>query len=93
MEARFSGKDFGERTVNQKIDCQLFYGRLIFLHDFEDGAVKIILHNFHQLFIAELLDCGKTLCKNFAVASVGAEDPVVCIEQIRLTNGGRLLTD
>ena len=39
------------------------------------------------------LDCGKPFGKDFAVASVRAEDPVVGVEQISLTNCGRLLTD
>ena len=93
MEACFSCKNFSEGTIDQEVDRKLFHCGLIFLYDFENAAAEIIFHDFHELFITEFLDCRKTFCQNFTMASVRSENPVICIEQICLTDGGSFLSD
>ena len=96
VEARGAREDLRKCAVEKEVDRKILHVALLILTSLDRAkrhAVKEFLHYVVKLSVVELLDRGKTLCENFAVAAVGAEREIVDIEAVRLTDRGRLLTD
>ncbi len=94
VQSRLAAEDFREGPVDQVIDRQIVGRAFRVLLDHPQAvAAKVAAHHLHQRGVIELLDGGKTLGQNLAVAAVAAVDVVVHVEQERLADGGRLLAD
>ena len=96
VEACSSCKNFGKRTVEKEVDCEILHVALDFLSAFDNGKNGAVEEGFHyvvKLGIVEFLYRGKSLCDDFAVASVRAEGEVAVVKAVSLTDGGRLLTE
>ena len=95
VETIFTGKQLSQSSVYQEFDCQLFYISLCFagcLDGLERLASKEILHDVEKLLVLQLLDTGKTLRQNLAVASVASEGEILLAKQISLAYGSSLLS-
>ena len=64
---------------------------LAVVHGLQDVAAEELLHDFKERVARELFNCRKALGKDFAVASVGAEDRIVLVQVERHAHRGRLL--
>ena len=94
VEPVLTGEDLRQRAVDQEADGQLLdiLGGAQLLHGPEGAAAQEVLHDLHQLLIAQLLDAAQALGQNFAVAAVAAEGVVAPVQQVGLSHGGGLLS-
>ena len=96
VEAGLTGKDLGQSAVEQEVDRQLLYiaaGVHVLFDNVQNGTAEKFLHNVVKLFVIELLDRGKSLRQDLAVAAVRTEGEVVDIQAVRLADSGGLLTE
>ena len=96
VEAGGTCKDFSECAVEEEVLCQILdvAGLCLLAFDYlEDRTAEKFLHDVVQLCVFQLVDGGKTLRENFAVASVRTEREVVDIQAVCLTDGRGFLTD
>ena len=94
VEPIFTGEDLRQRAVDQEADGQLLdiLGGAQLLHGPEGAAPQEVLHDLHQLLIAQLLNAAQALGQNFAVAAVAAEGVIAPVQQVGLSHGGGLLS-
>ena len=96
VEAGGSCEYLCECAVEEEVDRELLdvAGNLFLaLNYLENASAEEFLHDVVKLFIGELVDGGKSLCKDLAVAAVRTEGKVVDVEAVGFTYCRCFLTE
>ena len=95
MESVLTGKQFCQCSVYNELNSKFFHITLCLadsLNGFQGLSVKEVLHIIQKFFVIQLLNTGKTLCKNLAMTSMASESEILFAQQISLTNRCCFLT-
>ena len=95
QEADFTRENLRHCAIQEEVLCRLLHVRAReLLSDFLiKRAAHVVLHDVFQFIIRELVDCRERLCDDLVVASMAAENEIVCIQIVCFADCRSFLAD